>query len=269
PEVLATQDLDLKNPHRHHPSARTDLHALAVLIYEYLLSRHPLKGPKVNSVESAEEDEFLSMGSKALFIEHPEDTSNRPADISVSCTDLGKTLSDLFSRAFVTGLHSPDDRPAAIEWERGLIKTWDSFLPCQGSACSQQWFILKDPASLMCPFCKTMYTTPVPVLKLRSERREGQWMNDGQVVVYDSLPLFGWHVMNNAFPGEEAVRTPLACCTVHQGKWLLVNQLLTSLTLPGGNRVPPGQAAELTEGSMIRLSQEPHGRIAEVQILHP
>src|SRR5262249_17352519 len=55
PEVLATQHLALEDPHRKLPSNLTDLHALAVLIYEYLLRRHPLKGPKVNG-KTAEED---------------------------------------------------------------------------------------------------------------------------------------------------------------------------------------------------------------------
>jgi hypothetical protein len=46
-----------------------------------------------------------------------------------------------------------------------------------------------------------------------------------------------------------------------------VNQNLTSLTSPGGNRVPQGQAVVLKEGAQIRLAQEPHGRIADVQML--
>src|SRR3712207_8418321 len=51
--------------------------SLAVMIYMYLLYRHPLKGGKINSLDT-EEDDLLSMGEKALFIEHPTDASNRP-----------------------------------------------------------------------------------------------------------------------------------------------------------------------------------------------
>jgi len=74
PEVLATQHLPPDHPQLKLPSSSTDLHALSVLIYEYLLQRHPLKGPKVHSLASAEEDDRLAMGEKALFIEHRHDT---------------------------------------------------------------------------------------------------------------------------------------------------------------------------------------------------
>jgi hypothetical protein len=63
---------------RASPSIETDKHALAVLIYEILLHRHPLAGRKVHSTRSAEEDEALSMGARALWIEHPTDHSNPP-----------------------------------------------------------------------------------------------------------------------------------------------------------------------------------------------
>jgi len=266
PEVLATQNLDFSDPGRHHPSARTDLHALAVLIYEYLLSRHPLKGPKVNSVSSAEEDEFLSMGSKALYIEHPDDSSNRPDGLSPTVDVLGPYLAELFSRAFVTGLHSPDDRPAAIEWERGLIKTWDLLLPCQVQACTHRWFILTDLSDIRCPFCSARYPLSVPVLKLRSERRTGQWMHDRQMAVYQNVTLFKWHVLDNVFPAEESDRTPQASFIYENGRWYLLNRCLQSLTSQDGNRIQAGQSLELKDGAIMRLSQEPHGRIAEVRI---
>ncbi|HPZ06528.1 MAG TPA: serine/threonine protein kinase [Candidatus Eremiobacteraeota bacterium] len=266
PEVLATQHLSLNDPNRQHPCSRTDQHALAVLVYEYLLFRHPLQGPKVNSTTSAEEDELLSMGSKALFVEHPTDQSNRPADLKIPFTVLGNQLGDLFTKAFIPGLHEPNDRPAAIEWERGLIKTWDMLLPCGGNNCTHKWFIL-TPGTTKCPFCNTKYQyNTIPILKLRTERRPGQWMNDGQLTIYHNLSVFKWHAFDNVFPGEEADRTPQAYCAFHQGQWIMVNQALSSLTSPGGNRVPPGQAVVLSDGAQIRLSQEPHGRIAEVQI---
>ena len=63
PEVVKTQHLKLADPQRSHPNARTDLHALAVLLYEYLLLRRPLDGPKIHSSVSTEEDEKLAMGA--------------------------------------------------------------------------------------------------------------------------------------------------------------------------------------------------------------
>jgi hypothetical protein len=267
PEVLSTMHLPLKDPQRILPTVRTDQHALPVLIYEYLLSRHPLRGPKVNSMASAEEDEQLSMGAKALFIEDPNDTSNRPKDLTIPCSVLGPHLYDLFMRAFVKGLHSPNDRPAASEWERGLIRTWDMIYPCPNRSCSHKWFVLHDTNNVKCPFCNTRITGTVPILKLRKESRPGQWFQDGRIVVYDGIYFFKWHVYDNIFPGEEADRTPQAYCQFYQGQWILVNKSLTSLTSPGGNRVPQGQAVVLKDGAQIRFCQEQHGRIAEVQML--
>ena len=268
PEVLSTLHLPSKDPQRRHPNARTDQHALAVLIYQYLLRRHPLDGRKIPPAQTAEEQDLLSYGSQALFCEHPTDQSNRPEEKTyVGCSALGPALHDLFQRAFVEGLHDPNRRPTAVEWLRGLIKTWDLLVPCSNVRCPSQWYVLHDPTRPQCPFCNARPAQPLPVLKFRTERRPGHWMPDGQLVVYDNLHLFKWHAFDNLFPGPEVDHTPQARCSFDQGKWLLVNQQLESLTSPGGNRVPPGSAVELKDGAQIRLSQEPHARIADVQIV--
>ena len=87
PEVLATKHLDKKDPNRKLPKRETDLHALACLIYMYLLHRHPLKGGKVHDLDT-EKDDLLSMGEKAMFIEHPSNKANRPKLDQVSKWDL-------------------------------------------------------------------------------------------------------------------------------------------------------------------------------------
>ncbi len=270
PEVLATAGLRANDPHKKLADIRTDQHALAVLIYEYLLNRHPLRGPKVHSIHSAEEDEQLSLGEKALFIEHPQDSSNRPATgLSIPVTALGPTVTELCYKAFVKGLHSPYLRPAAYEWERGLIKTWNMLYPCPNPNCTHHWFvvILTEPI-IKCPFCQTPVNTPIPLLMLRSEKRPGQWLRDGELVIYHGQSLFKWHVFDNIFPGPEVDREPQAYCSFHQNRWLLINQALTSLTSANGNRVDISKAVELKAGSQLRLSQESHGCIAEVSMLN-
>ncbi|MBA4064899.1 MAG: serine/threonine protein kinase [Isosphaera sp.] len=263
PEVLGTTHLPVRDPKRVHPSARTDQHALAVLIYEYLLFRHPLRGPKIYSAASAEEDEHLGLGAKATFVEHPTDRSNRPPDLRPTVADLGPQLADLFGRSFVAGLHAPDKRPGAIEWERGLVKTWDLLHPCLGPKCPSKWFVLHGTTAGPCPFCGAKPPGPVPVLRLRKEVRPGQWLPDANLVVHDAgLGLFDWHVLANVFPGERADRTRRGYFARHQGKWLLVNEGLASLTSPAGSPVPPGAAVELKPGAAFRLSKEPNGRLA-------
>src|ERR1043165_6474770 len=134
PEVLATKHLNKTDPNRKLPSRLTDLHALACLIYMYLLHRHPLKGGKVHDLDT-EKDDLLSMDEKALFIENETDRSNRPKLSQVSKWDqywndvdklpytiTGPYLKNMFDRAFVTGLHKPNERPTADEWEQALLK---------------------------------------------------------------------------------------------------------------------------------------------------
>ena len=60
--MLQTHALKLGDPNKKLPSIQTDRHALAVLIYMYLLNRHPLRGGKVNDLDAAK-DEELSMGA--------------------------------------------------------------------------------------------------------------------------------------------------------------------------------------------------------------
>lgn len=258
PEVVAGKAL---------PSIRTDLHALPVLIYEYLLLRHPLMGPKVHSTASTEEDDRLSMGESALFVEHPKDRSNRPKSIRVPCEALGPYISEMFHRAFVDGLHSPDDRPTAIEWERALVRSTDLLLPCSSRSCEAKWFIFTGQAKPACPFCGSPYGTSIPILNLYSERRAGQFTYEKhRLALWHNWVLHGWHIFDNVWPGGDVDKTPKGYCSFHKGKWVLVNQSEESMVVLNGSPVPSGSAVELRDGMQIRLSAAPHGRLAVVQM---
>ncbi|MEI7775910.1 MAG: lipopolysaccharide kinase InaA family protein, partial [Verrucomicrobiota bacterium] len=114
PEVLRTLKLPLTHKGRSLPCRETDHHALAVLIYMYLLYRHPLRGGKTHDMMDPQRDEELLMGERSLFIEHPTDMSNRPnlKDVKPSSlpyantakmpyTLAGPYLKEMFDRAFI------------------------------------------------------------------------------------------------------------------------------------------------------------------------
>jgi DNA-binding helix-hairpin-helix protein with protein kinase domain len=267
PEVLATTKLQLTDPKRKLPCVSTDQHALAVLIYEYLLNRHPLKGQKFHSANS-EEDDYLMLGPKALFVEHPTDRSNPSDSARVSYNALGPQLAALFEKTFIHGLHAPLQRAAAIEWESALVKAWDQLCPCANRNCTRQWFIVNETTKGRCPFCGHNQPGTIPIIKFRKEVRPGQWVQDGTLVVRENLAVCVWHVVDNVFPGELANRTPQGYCFFGGGRWQLMNQNMTSLTELSGSRVPCGQAVELADGVQLRLSQAPNGRIAEVQFVN-
>lgn len=264
PEVLQTSSLPFDDPARKLPCACTDMHALAVLLYEYLLLRHPLVGPKVHS-RDPDMDDYLSMGPEALFIEDPNDRSNRPDDLGMTIHDLGPALEKLFLRAFVDGLHCPSSRPTAMEWEKALVRAWDLLHPCDNPLCAAKWFILHDPKEPVCPFCGTRAREVVRLrLKSQMRGRPGQWVPAGEVDVYHNMPLFRWHVLANTFPDEKAERDLMAYVCKVQGQWLLVNHNIQGMTSPSGNLVPMGQAVLLKDGAVFRMSDARDGLLVEV-----
>ncbi|RBL89954.1 helix-hairpin-helix domain-containing protein [Chitinophaga flava] len=278
PEVLATKHLDVKDPNRKLPNRLTDLHALAVMIYMYLLYRHPLKGGKVHDLDT-EKDDLLSMGEKALFVEHPQDTSNRPklnqlnpkelpwADVSkLPYTTTGPYLKELFDQAFITGLHQPNNRPPAEMWEQALLKTTDLMQPCSNAACEQKWYVFDNTFSPKCPFCGTPHQGTLPVLDLYYEFKPTVWKPENhRLMVYHNQYLFPWHVNRNIIRNERLAaeqKVPVGYFTFYQGKWVLVNQKLNSLKdLTEDKEIPPGTMVELTDGKKLLLSREEGGRV--------
>lgn len=267
PEVLAT--MYMSEEKRKFPSRYTDLHALAVLIYQYIFFRHPLLGPKIYSAESAEDDDFLALGERATFIENPVDASNRPGSLQGTIGGLGSALKELFLRAFVVGLRSPEDRPSALEWEQALTKARDLVVPCDNPACEHQFFILCDLQRPVCPFCGTRLKGR-EILRFTFQResraQSGQWSPAGEMIVAGHTPLYKWHVFSNVSPDEKADDIAQAYVLRHEGKWLLVNQALDGMLSPSGNAVLPGQATHLRDGAKFRFTNRAGAMAVEVEI---
>ena len=284
PEVIATKNLKMGDPAKQLPKITTDRHALAVLVYMYLLYRHPLRGGKIHDLDPTK-DEELSMGAKALFVEHPTDASNRvkikdlqpsqqpqgdPSKIPYSV--CGPYLRKLFDRAFIDGLLNPTARPTAIEWEDALLKTVDLMQPCQNPNCWHKWFVFDNTTKPKCPFCGTEYKGQLPVLNLYSSRKAGSFTpDDYRVMVYHNQYLYLWHANRNISPNEKLSaeqKKPVGYFVFHNNKWLLINQRLNDLEdKTAGKKIPVGQPVELTDGKQILLSKEEGGRLIIVQLV--
>lgn len=267
PEVLATLGKD--SSQRAYPCVQTDLHAMPVLIYEYLFQRHPLKGPKIYCKDSAEDDDYLAMGPQATFIENPYDTSNRPADLGITIQSLTKELEELFIRAFVNGLHDPSQRPTAMEWETGLLKAWDRLVPCENPKCSWKWFLLRDEKNPVCPCCNTRVVQKPVKIRLNSELRgkSGVFRQKSEIIAYNDMPLFDWHIFSNIRNDEKASPDMRAYIKFYQGRWLLVNHGIDGMTSPSGRLVTKGCAVELADGAVFRMTSGENGLLAEVSAL--
>lgn len=285
PEVLATKHLSKTD--RELPNRLTDLHALAVLIYMYLLYRHPLRGGNYFGAMESEKEEDLLMGSMALFIEHPTDASNRNfkreyGDNLVKFypwTDLKKTpytiagpyLKELFDQAFIKGLHNPNERPPAVMWEEALIKTNDLKLQCSNPKCDQKWFIYNNTKNTCCPFCGTKYNQIIPVLDFFYQFKPTVWKPENQrLVIYNGSTLHQWHSNRNVIRNEkltDAQKSRVGYFSYYNNKWVFVNEKLTYLKdVSEDKEIPIGGMVEISNGKKLLLSKEEGGRIAIISI---
>ena len=285
PEVVMTNHLSKDDPKRNLPNIATDRHALAVLIYMYLLYRHPLRGGKVYDIDDPQRDENLSMGEKALFMEHPTNKTNQvkidqikpsqlpwadPKKVPFSVT--GPYLKALFEQSFITGLHTPHQRPSANDWEIALVKTVDLVQPCLNSDCTQKWYVFDNTTQPACPFCETAFKGSLPILNLYSSKREGNFRPDNhRLMVWTGQSLYQWHANSMIAPNERlsAAQTKLVGYFVfHQNIWWLVNEGLPDLMDAESKiAVPIGSKIELTDGKKILLSREEGGRLIVVQMV--
>ena len=287
PEVIETQKLRIDDPGRFLPSIYTDRHALAVLIYMYLLNRHPLRGGKVWDIDPVI-DESLSMGAKALFIEHPSNRTNRPKIQQLAPSELpqgdinrlpysicGPYLQNLFNRAFIDGLHDRSKRPSAAEWEEARIKTTDLTQPCQNGHCDHKWFVFDNTTKPRCPFCGAEYHGQLPVLNLYYSPGHGKFVPENyRLMVYTKQSLYPWHVDRNVSPNEKLSpqqRRPVGDFHFHNGRWILINRSLTDMALitPQGQKqkINIGDYAVLEDNTKILFSNNDSGRLAVVQMV--
>lgn len=283
PEVLKTKHLPLQDPNRVLPNQKTDLHALAVLIYMYLLRRHPLRGNKIWDLDS-EKDEILSMGGKSIFIENPTNNINRvkvdqlkkwnlfwgdPNKISFSAT--GPYLEDLFKRAFIDGLHNPMLRPIANEWETALLKTVDLIQPCNNSECTEKWYVFDNTSKPKCPFCGTPHKGTLPVVDLYYKYKDNVWKPENhRLMVYNNQYLFKWHISKKVIRNESLTaedKKPVGYFTFYNDRWVLVNQSLPNMKDITENKIIPiNTMVELTDGKKIMLSDEDGGRLIYITL---
>ena len=287
PEVVSTIHLARTDPLRRLPSIATDRYALAVLIYMYLLYRHPLKGDKNHDPDPAKDDQ-MAMGDKALWIEHPTDSSNRiklagasPAELpwknttAIPYTITGPYLAELFRRAFIEGVQAPERRPTADDWENALVKTADLIQRCQNSHCIQKWFAFDNTQAPRCPFCGTAYSGPLPVLDLYSERQAGQFRPDNhRLMIYPDQSLYPWHTNRTIFPNERldpAHTKRIGYFQFYQGTWFLVNTGMPDFADVSESAPKPitiGSPTRLYSGQRLLFSKQAGGRLAVVQIVN-
>ncbi len=261
------------------PSVKTDRHALAALLYHWLLLWDPLKGDKVFDVDP-ERDDLLRYGEKALFIEHPTDTSNRASKQVLKARMLGPELEKLFKTAFVDGLHNPDRRPFPFEWQRALYHTYDQIIPCASQRCEGRFFVATCMPHLTCPMCQEPLKKPqtlpfVYLLPHRGTNDPNDYVTDESkahyAVGWPGRCLYQWHTRPDASPIYTDPRNipdtnPRAVFEYAErgGQWYLKNMASYEMFFRSPND-PPGMwrqwpinaSIPLASGMSLQLGQAP------------
>jgi DNA-binding helix-hairpin-helix protein with protein kinase domain len=130
------------------PSAASDRHSLAVMLFYLLVHGHPL-----DNGESADEAEFL--GRNPVFVFDPGDPSNRPADgdpMTVWWPIYPVFLRELFTRAFTAGLRLPGERVTERQWQEALLALASHVSECP---CGAAVILDQDEPGKPCWDCGT------------------------------------------------------------------------------------------------------------------
>jgi hypothetical protein len=122
-----------------------------------------------------------------------------------------------------------------------------------------------------CPFCGTKHQGTLPILDLYYKFKEDIWKPENhRLMVYSNQYLFQWHVNRNIARNEKLTaeqKVPVGYFTFYNGKWVLVNQKLTSLKdLTNDKEIGINEMVELTDGKKLLLSKEDGGRVVVITI---
>ena len=118
------------------PTARTDLHSLAVLLF-YADADHPLEGAKTDAGLVDNDWVTEHFGNDPLFIFHPLDERNRPTSsvpLLYWSHAYPQFLRALFVQAFTAGLDDPDAGSVSRCGSRRCRRLRDCMTSCQARA---------------------------------------------------------------------------------------------------------------------------------------
>ncbi|MEV1130080.1 hypothetical protein [Agromyces sp. NPDC049794] len=228
------------------PSAQSDLHSLAVLLFYVLARHHPLIG-RLESRWRGKTGEEEMLGTHPLFIFDPSDDRNRPDEATQPApiarwARLPRSLKVLFEQSFTTGLHDPSRRVRESVWRATLTQLLDSLHRC--GWCGEE-NLTEGGASTRCVACRRHLDPPV---RLRSERCT-LTLNDGTV-------LTAHHVHHNYDLATGIGRV------VHdetRNRWGLRNLSAGAWRLERVGRAPiivqPGQAASLLRDAELIIDR--------------
>jgi hypothetical protein len=119
------------------PSTETDLHSLAVLLFQLWVWHHPLHGLMEYQIRSWDLVGKRAVYAKPLFVFDPDDQRNKlpeDPDYEIARRRWGycpPSLRQLLTRAFTVGLREPANRVTEGEWQKLFLQLRDGAIDCQ------------------------------------------------------------------------------------------------------------------------------------------
>ncbi|GHO82274.1 protein kinase domain-containing protein [Dictyobacter formicarum] len=170
--------------HEAHPTARTDLYSLSVLLFYLFIFHHPLEGQREADIHVLDVHAMDKIyGTEPIFIFDPNNTTNRPVkgyqdNARVFWPLYPQFLRDIFTRAFTDGLRDPEHgRVRETEWRNAMVQ-------------------LRD-AIFYCPHCQSQNFYDVTVLKQNNGKPKPCWNCKKEVTLPFRLRLDNHIVMLN------------------------------------------------------------------------
>jgi len=150
-----------------HPSTETDLHSLAVLLFQLWVWHHPLHGTMEYQVRCWDDPARKKIyGLTPVFVFDPTDDGNRlPNDPTYAIAArrwalCPPSLQGLFLHAFTVGLREPARRVTEGEWQRVFLQLKDGIIRCPGCRAVNLWEPGMTALTCWNEKCRTAITIP-------------------------------------------------------------------------------------------------------------
>jgi len=147
------------------PSTETDLHSLAILLFDLWVWHHPFHGEMEYQIRVWDVPAKRRIyGENPIFIFDPKNKDNQlPNDPDYDTARkrwsyCPAPLQSLFTRAFTDGLHNPAQRIVEGEWQSLFLQLKDGSIVCPKCHAENLWW--QGQTTLRCWHCQTEITIP-------------------------------------------------------------------------------------------------------------
>jgi serine/threonine protein kinase len=246
------------------PSTETDLHSLAVLLFNLWCWHHPFHGRMEYDLRVWDIPAKRKVYGSPVFIFDPKDGRNRlPADPDYETAGqrwgyCPASLRALFTRAFAEGVRDPRRRVTEGEWQRLFLQLSDGIIPCPRCRAENIW----EPVgtALFCWNCSSPLPLPPRLLLTTSTGPHQILLTDGAPISREALGL-GVKEEGDPAPVGRVVRNP-----ANPSVWGIRNLSPATwrATFPGGQvlEIPTGKSVPLNPGTRIDMGGVPGEIIA-------